>query len=396
MLNEIKDSGHAVVDEFNTKTQQPTNKIKAKSSYRVAIIHDYLNQQGGAEKVLDVLHDMFPHAPIYTSIVDYENLSVRLRNADIRTSFMQRLPGVLSRHRWYLPFYPLAFYLFNLKEFNLIISSSSAFAAGIRRGPDAKHIVYCYTPMRYFWGYNQLKTLRAKQILQAILFFGFRLWDKKISKTPCAYIAISHEVSTRIFDTYNRVAEVVYPPVTVPPQQEMGDDDTNEQNVSSFLVISRLVSYKRVDLAVRACEEIGLPLNIVGDGPELSYLKQLSNGTTKFLGRVSDLEVSKLLRQCRGVIVAGKEDFGLVPVEAHAFGKPVLAFGQGGAVETIVPKVNGILFYEQSVQSMIVALNEFNNMCWDPDAILQTAERFSEHNFRNSFFQLLNNVLENA
>lgn len=364
---------------------------------KLAIVHDYLNQQGGAERVVEVLHNMFPDAPIYTSIVDRSRLPGSLKTADIRPSFMQRLPGVLKHYRWYLPIYPLAFHFMPLDAYDVVISSSSAFAKGVRRSQHGVHVCYCYTPMRYIWGYGEAVANRKRPLvmigLKFLMFPLLRWWDRATADRPDLYLAISREVADRIKAIYNRTAEVVYPPLRPlgPPRHVSPPSRIN----GPMLVISRLVSYKRVDLVVEACRQAHIPLRVVGTGPEEARLHKLAGDgdNVTFLGRLSDEDLLAELERCAGVIVPGREDFGLTALEANSLGKPVLAFASGGSLETVIPGVNGVLFREQTVEAIIKGLYQMLDTEWDPLAVMRATEPFSLETYQHRLHAVLDRMV---
>jgi glycosyltransferase involved in cell wall biosynthesis len=326
---------------------------------KIAIVHDFLNQRGGAERVVAVLHEMFPEAPIFTSIVNREALWPELASAEIRPSWMQNLPALKKHFKKYLPFYPKAIESFDLGPYDLVISSSSAFAKGAIKGQNALHICYCYTPMRFVWDYqNYVEKEEINIILRGILplfLGGLKKWDLKTSGRPDHYIAISSTVKFRIKKIYGMDAEVIFPPV-----------DVQRYNVGTktgdfYLVVSRLNPYKRIELAVEAFNRMGLPLKIIGSGPFLGALKNLARPNISFLGRLEDREVADCYASCKALIFPGIEDFGIVPLEANAAGRPVIAFKGGGALDTIVEGVNGLFFQQGTAESLVEAVKSFEN-----------------------------------
>ena len=326
---------------------------------KIAIVHDYLNQMGGAERVLAVLHEMFPDAPIFTTLVDHSILGPDLAGADIRSSWMQRLPGWRRHFKKYLPLYPKAVESFDLRGFDLVLSSSSAFAKGALKGKNACHVCYCYTPMRFVWDFqNYLAQEDLPWIYRRSLpFFIRRLrkWDLKTSIRPDRYVAISSEVRRRIRTAYGVDARVVFPPV-----------DTEKFKPGSgpgkfYLIVSRLASYKRLELAVQAFNRNALPLKIIGSGPFAGTLRGLSRPNIEFLGRVEDDELAWHYASCKALILPGMEDFGLAPLEANAAGNPAVAFAGGGALDTIREGVNGFFFREPSVESLLEAIRFMEN-----------------------------------
>ena len=346
---------------------------------RVALVHDWLNQMGGAERMLLAMARMFPNAPIFTSIYDPKSVDPAFRSLDIRTSFMQRLPFVKRRHQPFLPLYPLAFEQFDLSPYDLVISDSSAFAKGVITRPDALHINYCHTPMRFAWTFeNYVARERVGGLARTALapvMNWLRMWDVTSSARVDYFIANSPAVAARIAKYYRR--ESVY----IPPPVDTARFAVSRQRGDYFLIISRLIPYKRIDLAVEAFTRLGLPLRIVGAGRDEKRLRQMAGKSVTFLGRLSDADAREQLAGCRAFIFPGEEDFGIAPVEAQAAGKPVLAYGAGGALATILPGQTGVLFQEQTPQSLASAVTAFRDEWFDPDLIRRHAEEFDTAQF---------------
>jgi glycosyltransferase involved in cell wall biosynthesis len=350
---------------------------------KVAIVHDWLNQYGGAEQVLSVLHGMYPSAPIYTSIYDPNAMPETYRQWDIRTSFMQHLPLVRKHHRPFLPLYPLAFETFDLSEFDLVISNSSGFCHGVLTQPHTCHINYCLTPPRFVWNLPQYLeqervNVAARRVLPWVNSY-LRAWDLAASYRVDYFIAISEAVGARIRKFYRRRAALIYPPV-----------DTRRFELSSeiedyFLVVSRLVPYKRVDIAVEAFSRLGLPLVIAGDGRDRKRLEAMAKPNVRFLGRIAEEELPKMLARCRAFIFPGEEDFGIAPLEAQAAGRPVIAYAAGGALETVVERVTGCFFHEQEAEALAEAVRHFDERDYDPTAIRHHALGFDIEVFKEQF-----------
>jgi glycosyltransferase involved in cell wall biosynthesis len=349
---------------------------------KVAIVHDSLIQMGGAERVAAVLHEMFPDAPIFTAIVDREILWPELASADIRPSWMQKLPGLRKHFKKYLLFYPGAIESLDVKEYDLLISSSFAFAKGAIKGRTALHVCYCYTPMRFVWDYkNYIAREDFNPLVRGILPVAIdRLgrWDLKTSGRPDDYIAISSAVKLRIKEIYRREAEVIYPPVNVQRYElrAHGED--------FYLMVSRLNPYKKIELAVEAFNILGLPLKIIGSGPFLGALKHMARSNIAFLGRLDDQEVADYYASCKALIFPGEEDFGIVPLEANAAGRPVIAFHGGGALDTVMEGVNGLFFQKHTAESLIDAIRSFENGKYDfrPMEIRAHALHFDKEVFK--------------
>jgi glycosyltransferase involved in cell wall biosynthesis len=350
---------------------------------KTAIIYDYLNQRGGGERVVAALHEIFPEAPIFTSIVDQNSLWPELATADIRPSWMQKLPGLNRHFKKYLPLYPKAIESFDLRDFDLVLSSSSSFAKGAIRGPNALHICYCLTPMRFVWNYeNYVKGENFNCFYRSVLplfIAHLRRWDQQTITRPDHYIAISSAVSLRIKGIYGRDAEVIFPPVDVQKY-------TLSQKTDDFyLIVSRLNSYKRIELAVEAFNQLGLPLKIIGSGPFYNTLKKMARPNVSLLGRLPDREVADYYAACRALIFPGEEDFGIVPLEVNAAGRPVIAFKGGGALDTVSEGVNGIFFEESTARSLIEAVKSFESgkFIFDPQEIRKHALRFDKEVFKD-------------
>jgi len=348
---------------------------------RVALVHDYLNQYGGAERVLEALHTLFPDAPVYTSLYDPIALPAHYQTWDIRTTFIQRLPGAPRRHQPYLALYPFAFGRLKLNGYDVILSSSSAFAKGVPKPPGALHICYCHSPMRFAWNFahyaarEQLSPL-ARRLLPPLMAW-LRRWDVRTARTLDAIIANSSAVAERIRRYWGREATVIFPPVDVErarpaPPSEIGD---------YFLIVSRLVPYKRLDLAIAACNALGLRLKVVGDGRDRTTLQAQAGPTIEFLGTVSDEEKFTLYARCRAAIFPAEDDFGIAQVEVQASGRPAIALARGGACDTVIDGVTGVLFAEQTVDGLIAALQRFEHLTFSPETIVAHARRFSRGRF---------------
>ncbi|GAB4568616.1 MAG: glycosyltransferase [Anaerolineae bacterium] len=347
---------------------------------KVAIVHDWLNQMGGAEQVLEVLKDLFPDAPIYTSIYEPRLMPDAYRSWDIRTSFMQKLPGVTRHHQWFLPLYPLAFEAIDLSDYDLVITNKSGFCHGIITQPETTHICYCLTPTRFLWMYESYRERegfgRLTNAVLRLILPWLRLWDQLAAQRVDHFVAISRAIQERIRKFYRRESQVIHPPVDVENLRPSGAPPDDY-----FLIISRLVPYKRIDLAVDAFTRLGLPLWIAGDGRDREALEHRAGPTVRFLGRVSDEERVRLLQNCRALIFPGLEDFGITPVEAMACGRPVIAYAGGGALDTIVEGETGLFFREQTVEALIEAVQAFRSSDFDPARCRAQAEQFSRARF---------------
>ncbi len=354
---------------------------------KVALIHDYLNQFGGAERVIETLHEIFPNAPVYTSIYKPGNFPNSFKKMDIRTSFMQDLPFVFDNFRAFAALYPFAFQSFNLKEYDLIISSSSAFAKGVKKRKDAIHVCYCYNPMRFVWRYNEyIKKENFPAVIKSLLPYSLvplKFWDLETSKGVDYFIANSNAVATRIKTLYNRDSEVIYPPI------DTKRFDFKDKNGDYFLIVSRLAAYKRIDIAVKALSLLNIPLKIVGEGPAGKSLKELAFSNVEFLGKLSDDEVKPLYSECKALILPGEEDFGMTPLEAAASGRPTIAYAKGGALETVIEGKTGIFFKEPSAESLMEAVLKFDTMMFDKKMLRFHAENFDKEIFKQKIRSML-------
>lgn len=355
---------------------------------KLAIVHDWLTNMGGAERIIRIFHELFSDAPIYTLVYNEENMPQDFRNMDIHTSFIQKLPFAEKKYQSYLPLMPTAVEQFDLSEYDMILSSSTACAKGVIPKTDTLHICYCNTPMRYAWDmYHEYTSSKGRisKIIIAFLMNYIRLWDRLSADRVDYFIANSKNVARRIQKHYKRDAEVIYPPVNTnfyTPCGQAGD---------YYLIVSRLVPYKKIDLAVEAFNRLGLPLKIIGDGSELKTLKSRAKTNIEFLGKLSDEEVRDYYRGCKAFIFPGEEDFGITPVEAQACGRPVIAYGKGGALETIVDQVTGMFFYEQSVEALTKAVTVFEETIdnYNTEKIRQNALNFSEEVFKNKIVEFI-------
>ena len=359
---------------------------------KVALAHDYLIQAGGAERVLAALHRIFPDAPIFTTIADPMVTETLLPGAVIRTSWMQRLPGLRRHFRKYVLFYPSAIESLDLSGFDLVISSSSAFAKGVVTAPGGFHLCYCHTPMRFGWNAGDYAEReewgRAVRWVLPQVTGRLRRWDQRTASRVDLYVANSSVVAERIARCYQRPARVIHPPV------EVNRITPGGAQADFFLVVSRLVAYKRVDLAVEAFTSMGRPLVVIGDGPARPALERRGGPTIRFLGRQPDDEVGRYLAACRGLIFPGEEDFGIVPLEANAAGRPVVALEAGGALDTVIPGRTGVYFRRQSVDALWGAVRACETTVWDPGLIRQHAESFREEVFRERILALVGEVGE--
>lgn len=344
---------------------------------KVAFVYDRVNKIGGAERVLEALHEIWPDAPLYTAVYNPQT-TPWAKKFRVVPSFLQKFPFAKSHHEIYPWLTPLAFESFNFDEFDVVVSITSAEAKGIITKPKTLHICYCLTPTRYLWG--DCWNYRVPLILQPIIS-RLRVWDQVASQRPDVYLAISQNVSQRIKKYYHREAKVLYPPVDTKRwrigngKRKMGD---------YFLLVSRLVPYKRVEIVVEAFNETGLPLKVIGTGVEMRRLKKMAKKNIEFLGQLTDQEVLGYYQTSMAVVFPQEEDFGLVPLEALACGKPVVAYGAGGAQETVNTKV-GRFFHPQTTKALIETLKEFKEEDYSPETCRQQAKKFDVVNFKKNF-----------
>jgi len=347
----------------------------------IALVHDWLNQLGGAEDVLECLVGLYPGAPVYTSIYWREQMPAAYRRWPIRVSFMDRLPGIYRHHQPYLPLYPQAFERFNLAGYDLVLSNKSGFCHGVRPAPGAVHVCYCLTPTRYVWNFDDYASReglgRAARWALRPLLGWLRRWDLAAARRVDHFIAISSEVQQRIAKFYGRESVVIHPPVDTArfaAAQPSGRGDY-------YLSLGRLIPYKRVDLAVQAFTALKLPLVVAGDGRDRARLERLAGPTVQFVGRVPEADLPALMAGCRAFIFPGLEDFGITPVQALAAGRPVIALAGGGALDIVQDGANGVLFPSPSVDELCAAVERFEGLTFDPPAVRRSAERFDRGRF---------------
>jgi glycosyltransferase involved in cell wall biosynthesis len=357
---------------------------------RTAIIHYWLVSMRGGEKVLEALCDMYPDADIFTLVCDRSAISEKLQRHKITTSFLQSIPGAKRHYQSFLPLMPFALESLDLSGYDLIISSESGPAKGIIPPPHATHICYCHSPMRYLWDhYHSYRASAglATRMLMPMLAPVLRAWDANTSLRVDRFVANSDHVAARIRKYYRRPATVVYPPVAV-------EDFMPTTKIEDFyLCAGQIVPYKRVDLAVQAFTRMQKNLIVIGDGKpsDIAQLKRIAGPTVRFLGRAAFPVLKSRLAACRALIFPGEEDFGMVPIEAMASGRPVIAYGSGGARETVVHRKTGLLFGEQSVESLMDAVSAYEAIerLFIPETIRMHAARFSLHNFRRSMQEII-------
>lgn len=347
---------------------------------KVALVHDHLIQDGGAERVLRVFQKIFPKAPTYVLVYDKKKIGKEFQDKDIRTSFIQKFPFGVKKFKWFLPLMPLATENYNLADYDIVLSNSSALSKGVITRPETLHICYCHTPTRYLWTDTHLyvRKLEYNRLIKKIISLTLpklRIWDRMAAARVDKFIANSKIVQKRIIKYYGRESEVIYPPVEVSkfkiyPKQE-----------NYFLAGGRLVPYKRFDLIVQAFGKLGIPLKIFGDGPEYQKLKSIAKSNIDFLGKISDEEKIELYGKCLAFIHPQEEDFGLMVVEAMSAGRPVIAYCRGGACETIMSGKTGEFFDEQSWECLAHTIIRFKPENYNSEAIRAHAMQFDQSEF---------------
>lgn len=374
---------------------------------KIAIVHDWLTGMRGGEKCLEVFCELFPRATIFTLVHVKGALSPAIEAMEIRASFVQRLPGAMTRHQRYLPLFPLAVERFDLSEFDFVLSTSHCVAKGAIARPGAQHVCYCHTPMRYVWDFydDYFRGPAAGIGARVVMPFAaplLRRWDVATASRVDRFIANSRNVAARIRRIYGREADVIYPPVDTERFQPRSSRaaggardarhvrDTRDPRTRSddsaaapFLIVSKLVPYKHVEIAVHAANALGAPLRVVGDGPERARLEAIAGPTVAFAGWLDDAALAAAYRDARALLFPGIEDFGIVPLEAQASGTPVVAFAEGGALETVRDGETGILFSPQTPDALAAAMRGFDARAFDAPALRRWAERFSRDRFRS-------------
>jgi glycosyltransferase involved in cell wall biosynthesis len=356
---------------------------------KLAIVHDWLTGMRGGEKALEVICERFPDAEIFTLVHLRGSVSPTIERHRTHTSFVQRLPRVERLYRHYLPLFPTAIEQFSFDRFDRIVSLSHCCAKSVVHPATVRHLCYCLTPMRYAWDqfdayFGADRIGRVPSALMRPVMARLARWDRDTAGRADRYVAISHYVAGRIRRYYNRESTVVYPPVDTAFFQP---DATPPERFA--LVVSALVPYKRIDLAIEACALAGVPLTIVGDGPERGALERIASPTTRFLGRVPDATIRSLYRRAAVVVLPGEEDFGIVPLEAQACGRPVVALGRGGALETVKDGETGVLVDELSAAAFADAIAGAVDRRFDRTVIRAHAEQFSRVRFGDEIAALV-------
>jgi glycosyltransferase involved in cell wall biosynthesis len=354
---------------------------------KTALVHDWMNQVGGAEDVLEALVEMYPERPLYTSLYAPDKMPSHWRNWDIRTSFIDRLPLAHKKQQLYFPLYPYAFEQFDFREYDLVISNKSGFCHGIVTGPETTHICYCLTPTRYVWRYHQYAEQenlgRMTRTFLPPFLTVLRQWDRLAADRVDHFIAISEEVRRRIAKIYRRDSVIIHPPVETSRFAPTAVVD------EYYLFVGRLVPYRRLDVLIEAFNKMKRPLLIAGSGRDRERLEALAGPTITFLGYVPDEEMPDLLARCRAFMWPGEEDFGIAPIQAMAAGRPVIAYAAGGALETVTPGETGCLFAEQSVPAIIEAVESFDATAVDVALLVERAAGYDTAVFRQKMQQFV-------
>ncbi|MBA3868085.1 MAG: glycosyltransferase [Anaerolineae bacterium] len=350
---------------------------------KLALVHDWLNQIGGAEDVLDAMVKLYPNTPLYTSIYAPELMPPHYQQWDIRTLWLDKLPGIHRHHQPYLPVYPLGWGGLDLSDYDVVLSNKSGFCHGFQSGANTLHICYCLAPTRYVW---QLESYVARErlgkpVLAALrpLIAGMRRWDYAAAQRVQHFIAISSDIQQRIKTYYDRDSVIIFPPVDTTRFQPVSDEQVEDYS----LIVSRLIPYKRIDLAVQAATRLGVKLKIGGKGRDMERLQAMAGPTVEFLGYVPDDALPALMARCKAFLFPGLEDFGITPVQAQAAGRPVIAYGAGGALDTVIPGKTGELFSELTVDSLANVMQSFDASRYNPTEIRNHALRFDSQVFND-------------
>lgn len=361
---------------------------------KVAIVHYWLVGMRGGERVLEALCDLYPQAVIITHVLDRHNISEKISRHEIRETFIARLPGALKHYQKYLPLMPLALESMDMSEFDLVISSESGPAKGVIPRPDALHVCYCHSPMRYIWDHYNVYRERAGKLARLIMPFAshwLRIWDVTTSARVDCFVANSNFVAQRIGTYYRRSSEVIAPPVSVDEFSPMATGAVG----GHYLLAGELVSYKRPDLAIEAFNESGRALHVIGDGDQRRALEKIAGPNIKFLGKVPFGRLKQEFASCKALIFPGEEDFGIIPVEVMAAGRPVVAYGRGGALDSVLPGVTGTFFHDSTSDALNGAIDNLEAELLpvlDPERLREHARTFSAENFRERFSRAVANA----
>ncbi len=347
---------------------------------KVALVHDYLIQDGGAERVLEVFQRIWPEAPTHVLLYDPKRVGPAFNGKDIRTSFLQDVPFALKKYKWFMPLMPAATEHYDLNDFDVVLSSTSAFAKGVITRPDTLHLCYCHTPTRYLWSdthsyVSELGLPRPVKALVPYVLSGIRVWDRQAAERVDRFIANSETVRERIRKYYQRDSEVIHPPV------ETSRFSVAPRTENYYVAGGRLVAYKRFDIVVKAFNKLGIPLKIFGEGPELEKLREEAHKNIEFVGKVGEAEKAELYRKAIAYLHPQEEDFGITAVEAMAAGRPVIAYRKGGALETVIEDKTGVFIDEQSWEELANEIIRFEPERFDPLTIRAHAEQYDTERF---------------
>jgi len=387
--------GNNITQNIYNKTS-PSSRGRGgqKGEGKLALVHDHLAQDGGAEKVLKSLMEIYPDVPLYTILYKENTFDSNFFNNKIYTSFIQKLPFGVKKYQWYMPLMPMAIESHNLQNYDLVISSASSFAKGVITNPNAAHICYCHTPTRYLWHYTHeyIDELRLPNFIKKIIgvyVTRIRQWDRSAADRVDYFIANSLTTKTRIKKYYGKNSVVINPPV------DTHIFSINKNLEDYFLAGARFIPHKRLDLAIQAFNKLGLPLKIFGDGPDLPRLKKMARKNIEFLGKITETEKANYMSKCQAFIHAQEEDFGITAIEVQATGRPVIAFNKGGATETIIHGQTGILFNEQTWEELADTVLNFlykKEFEFNSEFIKQHAEQFNVNRFKREIKQYVNSV----
>lgn len=367
---------------------------------KIALVHDWLTGMRGGEKVLSAILELYPDSDLYTLIHNPGSVTEFIEERRLFTSFIDQLPFKDKHYRNYLPLFPTAIELFNFKEYDLIISTSHCVAKGIRTPPNTLHISYIHSPMRYVWDmyeeyFSSDKLGFFSRKLIPLFANYLRMWDVTSSNRVDHFIANSAHVGKRIQKYYNRESTVIHPPVDTHIYKK------NDKSDGYYLIISALVPYKKVELAIKAFNRSGKKLIVIGDGPDYKNLKRMAGKNVQMLNWLPHSDLISYYANCRALVFPGEEDFGIVPVEAQANGKPVIAFARGGALETVIgydgsngDQASGVFFHEQTPESLIAAVDKSESVNWNTNFIHDHAQGFSRDNFKSAISQFINRHVE--
>lgn len=369
----------------------------------MAIVQHWLTSYGGAERVLEGLASIFPRADFYASVVSERGIPAGLRGWNLQGSFVGRIPGAKRWHRHFLPLYPYALEQFDLSKYDLVISSEAGPAKGVLTAPRTCHICYCHSPMRYIWDMYHEYRKNMNPLTRAVFSLAAhyaRLWDVSTAMRVDHFVANSWHVASRIRKYYRRESTVIYPPVNVAAGY------ISPRTEDYYLIVGRLVPYKRVDLAIDACNRLKRRLRVVGSGPEFRRLRKVAGSTIEFVGKLDDYSLRENYARCRALLFPAEEDFGIVPVEAQSFGRPVIAYGQGGALETVIglpasekrgrEPFTGVFFDIQSVDALVDAIARFEaaEASFYPEVIREHAKTFDSERFKTEFVSFVNERMD--